>query len=61
MIEDQIAKEAVRRMSLIDPISDESKWLEAIPTTVRKEEDFQEGRILRYTDSTGSALSRKRK
>ena len=59
-IEDQIPKEVVRRRSLIDPISDESEWLEAIRTAVRKE-DFQEGRKLRHTDSLGSDSSRKRK
>ena len=61
MIEDQIPEEAVRRLSMINPIPDEREWLEAVRTAVRKEEDFQEGRKLKNTDSSGSASSGKRK
>ena len=46
---------------MIDPILDEREWLEAIWTGVGKEEDFEEGRTLRNTDSSGSASSGKRK
>ena len=61
MIEDQIPKEAVRRLSMIDPILEEREWLEAVQTAVRKEEDFQEGRKMKNTDSSGSASSGKSK
>ena len=61
MIEDQIPEEAVRRLSMIDPIPDEREWLEAVRSAVRKEEAFQEGRKLKNTDSSGSASSGKRK
>ena len=61
MIENQIPEEALRRLSMIDPIPDEREWLEAVRTAVRKEEDFQEGRKLKNTDSSGSASSGKRK
>ena len=61
MIEDQIPEEAVRRLSMIAPIPDEREWLEAVRTAVRKEEDFQEGRKLKNTDSSESASSGKRK
>ena len=61
MIEEQIPEEAVRRLSMIDPIPDEREWLEAVRTAVRKEEDFQEGRKLKNTDSSRSASSGKRK
>ena len=61
MIEDQIPEEGVRRLSMIDPIPDEREWLEAVQTAVRKEEDLQEGRKLKNTDSSGSASSGKRK
>ena len=61
MIEDQIPEEAVRRLSMIDPIPDEREWLEAVRTAVRKEEDFQEGRKLKNTDSSGSVSSGNRK
>ena len=61
MIEDPILEEAVRWLSMIDPIPDERDWLEAVRTAVRKEEDFQEGRKLKNTDSSGSASSGKRK
>ena len=61
MIEDQIPEEAVRTLSIKDPIPDEREWLEAVWTAVRKEEDFQEGRKLKNTDSAGSASSGKRK
>ena len=61
MIEDLIPKEAVRRLSMIDPIPEEREWREAVRTAVGKEEDFQEGRKLKNTDSSGSASSGKRK
>ena len=61
MIEDQIAEEAVRRLSLIDPIPDEREWVEVVRTPLRKEEPFQEGRKLKNTDSSGSASSARRK
>ena len=53
MIEHHIPDEAVSRLSMIDPIPDEREWLEAVWTAVRKEEDFQEGRNLKNTDSSG--------
>ena len=40
MIEDQIPEEAVRRLSMIDPIPDEREWLEAVRAAVQKEEEF---------------------
>ena len=55
MIEDQIPEEAVRRLSMIDPIPDEREWLEAVRTAVRKKEDFQEGRKLKNSEFSGSA------
>ena len=61
MIEDQIPEEVVRRLSMIDLIPDERERLEAVRTAVRKEEDFQEGRKLKHTDSAGSASRGKRK
>ena len=61
MIEDQIPEEAVRQLSMIDPIPDEREWLEAFRTAVQKEENSQEGRKLKNTDSSGSASSGKRK
>ena len=51
IIEDQIPEEAVRRMTMIDPIPDKRKSLEAMRTAVRKEEDFQEERKLKNEDS----------
>ena len=59
MIEDQIPEEAVRRLSMIDPIPEEREWLEAVRTAVQKEEDFQEGRKIKNTESSGSASSGK--
>ena len=47
MIDDQIPDEAVRRMSMIDPIADDREWLEAVRTASKTEEDFIEGRKLR--------------
>ena len=61
MIEDQSPEEAVRRLSMIDPMPDEREWLEAVRTAVRKVEDFQEGRKLKNSDSSGSASSGKKK
>ena len=61
LIEDQLPEEAVRRLSMIDPIPDEREWLEGVWTAVRKGEDFQEGRKLTKTDSSRSASSGKRK
>ena len=46
MIDDQIAEEAVRRMSMMDPIADDREWLEAVRTASKAEEDFVEGRKL---------------
>ena len=61
LIEYQIPEEAVRRLSMIDPILDEWEWLEAVRTAEWKEEDFQEGRKFKNTDSSGSGSSGKRK
>ena len=61
MIDDQIPDEAVRRMSMMDPIADDREWLEAVRTGSKTEEDFIEGRTLRHRDSSGSASSGKRK
>ena len=61
MIDDQIPDEAIRRMSMMDPIADDREWLEAVRTASKAEEDFVEGRKLRHGDSTGSASSGKRK
>ena len=60
MIADQIPEEAVRQLSMIDSIPDEREWLEAVRTAVRKEEDFQEERKVKNTDSSWSASSGKR-
>ena len=59
MIEHQIPDEAVSRLSMIDPIPDEREWLEAVWSAVQKEEDFQEGRKIKNTESSGSASSGK--
>ena len=40
MIDDQIPDEAVRRMSMMDPIADNREWLEAVRTASKAEEDF---------------------
>ena len=61
MIDDQIPDEAVRRMSMMDPIADDREWLEAVRTASKAEEDFVEGRKLRHGDSSGSGSSGKRK
>ena len=61
MIEDQIPEEAVRRLTMIDPIMDDREWLEAVRTAVKAEEDLLEGRKLRKSDSSGTASSGKRK
>ena len=61
MIDDQIPDEVVRRMSMMDPITDDRKWLEAVRTASKAEEDFFEGRKLRHGDSSGSASSGKQK
>ena len=61
MIDDQIPDEAVRRMSMMDPIAGDREWLEAVRTASKTEEDFVEGRKLRHGDSSGSASSGKRK
>ena len=61
MIDDQIPEEAVRRMSMIDPIGDNREWVEAVMTASKAEEDLDEGRKLRHGDSSGSASSGKRK
>ena len=61
MIEDQIPEQGVRRLSMIDPVPHKREGLEAGRTAVRREEDFQEGRKLKNTDSSGSATSGKRK
>ena len=61
MIDDQIPDEAVRRMSMMDPIADDREWLEAVRTASKAEEDFVEGRQLQHGDSSGSATSGKRK
>ena len=61
MIDDQIPDEAVRRMSMMDPIAEHKEWLEAVRTASKAEEAFVEGRKLRHGDSSGSASSGKRK
>ena len=61
MIDDQIPDEAVRRMSMMDPIADDREWLEAIRTASKAEEHFVEGRKLRHGHFSGSASSGKRK
>ena len=61
MIDDQIPDEAIRRMSMMDPIADYREWLEAVRTASKAEEDFVEGRHLRHGDSSGSTSSGKRK
>ena len=61
MIDDQIPDEAVRRMLMIQPIADDREWLESVRTASKAEEDFVEGRKLRYRDSSGSASTGKRK
>ena len=55
MIDDQIPEEAVRRMSMMDPIAGDREWLEAVRTASKAEEDFVEGRKLRHGESSGSA------
>ena len=57
MIDDQIPDEAVRRMSMMDPIADDREWLEAVRTASMAEEDFVQGRKLRPRDFSGSASS----
>ena len=61
MIVDQIPDEAVRTMSMMDPIADDREWLEAVTTASKAEEDLVEGRKLRHGDSSGSASSGTRK
>ena len=61
IIKDQIAEEDVRRMTMIDPNTDDREWVEAIRMAVKKEEDFKERRKLKNTDSTRLASSSKRK
>ena len=61
MIDDQIPDEAVRRMSMMDPIADDREWLEAVLTASKAEEEFVEGGKLRHEEFSGSASSGKRK
>ena len=42
MMDDQIPEEAVRRMSMMDPIANAREWLEAVRTASKPEEDFVE-------------------
>ena len=56
-IEDQIPEEAIRRLSMMDRIADDRKWLEAVHLAVQTEKDFVEGRKLKNNDTSGSALS----
>ena len=51
MIENQIPDEAVRRMSMMDPIPEDREWLEAVRTASKAVEDFVEGRTLRPGES----------
>ena len=60
-IEDQIPEEAARRLSMIDLVPEERERLQAVQTAVRKEDEFQEERKLKNTDSSGSALSGEKK
>ena len=57
MIDDQIPDEAIRRMSMMDPIADDREWLEAVRMVSKAEEDFVGGRKLRHAESSGSASS----
>ena len=61
MIHDQIPEEAVRRMSMMDPIADDREWLEAVRTASTAEKDFAEGRKLGHGDSSGPGSGGKRK
>ena len=40
MIVDKIPEEAVRRMSMMDPIADDREWLEVVRTASKAKEDF---------------------
>ena len=51
-IDDQIPEEAVRRMSMMDPIADDRESVEEVRTESKAEEDFVEGRKLRHRDSS---------
>jgi len=61
LIRDQIPDEAVRRMSMHQEYADDRDWIEALRQAVRDEEDFQEGKRLKYNNFSGSNSSGKRK
>ena len=53
LIRDQIADEAVGRMSMHQEYADDRDWIEGLRQAVRDEEDFQEGKGLRKIISRG--------
>jgi len=61
VIRDQIANEAVRRMSMHEEYADDRDWIEALHPADRDEEDFQEGKRLKDNNFSGSNSSGKRK
>jgi len=61
LIRDQIAEEAVRRMSMHQEYADDRDWIEALCQAVRDEDDFQEGKRLKDNNFSGSNSSAKRK
>jgi len=61
LIRDQIADEAVRRMTMHQEYPDDRHWREALRQAVRDEEDFQEGKKLEENNFPGSNSSGRRK
>jgi len=60
MIEDEVPAEALRRLSHRAYV-DEGKWLEAVRTVTRAEEDFKERKDLRGGGLSGATRGKKRK
>jgi len=58
MIEDQIPEDALQRLSLRE-YSDDGKWLDAVRTVTRAEEDFRERKSLRGGGPSGTTLAEK--
>jgi len=56
MIEDQIPEDALRRLSLRE-YRDDGKWLDAVRTVTRAEEDFREWKSLRGGGPSGTTRS----
>jgi len=60
MIEDQIPEHSLRRLSLRED-GDDGKWLEAVKTITRAEEDFRERKSLRGGGPCGTTRAEKMK